>query len=98
MRKQSSPIIVALTALVAILSISSFAHGADSRQPVFDALTKVVTTPSHRYTTSSAVNGGKPTEGETIFANFATMCPGASGHGSQRSGRLVRTTHRRVAV
>src|SRR5262249_35099127 len=29
MRKQSSPIIVALTALVAILSTSSFAHGAD---------------------------------------------------------------------
>ena len=68
MRKRSSPIIVALTALVAILSFSSSAHAADSCQPVFDALIKVVTTPSHSYTTSTA-NGGKSTEGETIFAD-----------------------------
>jgi hypothetical protein len=32
-------------------------------------LTKVATTPSHSYTTSTAVNGGKATEGETIFVN-----------------------------
>ncbi len=43
-------------------------HAANACQPVFDALTKVATTPSHSYTTSSAVNGGK-TEAETIFAN-----------------------------
>jgi hypothetical protein len=68
MRKQSS-LMVALTALVAILPISSLAHAADSCQPVFDALNKVATTPSHSYTTSTAVSGGKPTEAETIFAN-----------------------------
>jgi len=45
------------------------AHAADSCQPVFDALTKVATTPSHSYTTSTSVNGGTPTEAETIFAN-----------------------------
>jgi hypothetical protein len=44
------------------------AHAANACQPVFDALTKVATTPSHSYTTSIAVNGGK-TEAETIFAN-----------------------------
>ena len=44
------------------------AHAADFCQPVFDALTKVATTPSHSYTTNTAVNGSK-TEGETIFAN-----------------------------
>jgi len=38
-------------------------------QRVFDALTKVAITPSHSHTTSTAVNGGKLTEGETIFAN-----------------------------
>jgi hypothetical protein len=45
------------------------AHAADSCQPVFDALTKIATTPSHSYTANTAVNGGKPTEAETIFAN-----------------------------
>jgi hypothetical protein len=45
------------------------ARAADACQPVFDALTKVATTPSHSYTTSAAVNGGKATEAETIFVN-----------------------------
>ena len=45
------------------------ARAADACQPVFDALTKVVTTPSHSYTTSSSVNGGNATEAETIYAN-----------------------------
>lgn len=44
------------------------ARAADSCQPVFDALMKVATTPSHSYTTDTAVNGGKA-EAETIFAN-----------------------------
>jgi hypothetical protein len=30
---------------------------------------KVATTPSHSYTINTAVNGGKPAGGETIFAN-----------------------------
>ena len=55
-------------ALVTICLIVS-AHGADSCQPVFDALTKVATTPSHSYTTRTGINGGTPTEAETIFAN-----------------------------
>jgi len=42
---------------------------ADPCQPVFDALTKVATTPSHSYTTNSAVNGGQAGEGETIFVD-----------------------------
>ena len=45
------------------------ARGADSCQPVFDALTKVATTPSHSYTTNTATNGGKAMDAETIFAN-----------------------------
>jgi hypothetical protein len=45
------------------------ASAEDSCQPVFEALTKVAATPSHSYTTSTAVNGGRPTDGETIFAN-----------------------------
>ncbi len=40
------------------------ARAADACQPVFDALQKLVTTPSHSYTT----NGGKAMEAETIFA------------------------------
>ena len=55
-------------ALVAVASAAS-AHAADSCQPVFDALTKVATTPSHSYTTSTSVNGGTASEAETIFAN-----------------------------
>lgn len=45
------------------------ARAADPCQPVFDALTKVATTPSHSYTTNIGANGGKATQGETIFAN-----------------------------
>jgi hypothetical protein len=45
------------------------ARAADSCHPVLDALTKVATTPSHSYTTSTAANGGKASEAETIFAN-----------------------------
>jgi len=44
------------------------ARADDSCQPVFDALMKVATTPSHSYTTHTA-NGGKPAEAETIYAN-----------------------------
>ena len=44
------------------------ARAADSCQPVYDALTKAATTPSHSYTTSVAANGSK-TESETIIAN-----------------------------
>ncbi len=59
---------LALFVLVTICLTASM-HAADSCQPVFDALIKVATTPSHSYTTNPAVNGGKSAEGETIFAN-----------------------------
>jgi hypothetical protein len=54
----------ALTAAVLIL-MPAYAY-ADSCEPVFDALAKVVTTPSHSYTTRT-VNRGKPADGETVF-------------------------------
>lgn len=55
-------------ALLAV-ALAASAHAADSCQPVFDALTKVATTPNHSHTTNTAVNDGKAAEGETIFAN-----------------------------
>ena len=59
-----------LFALIAIavtgLDLPS-AHAADSCQPVFEALTKIVTTPSHSYTTSTAASGGKTRTAETIM-------------------------------
>jgi hypothetical protein len=62
-----------LISVSAVLTVISFnpilASAADSCQPIFDAFTKVATTPSHSYTTNTASNGGKATEAETIFAN-----------------------------
>ncbi|MBZ5549032.1 MAG: hypothetical protein LAO22_13925 [Acidobacteriia bacterium] len=62
---------LALFAPLVTVALAASAHAADSCQTVFDALTKVVTTPSHSYTTRTAafVNGGKPTESETIYAD-----------------------------
>ena len=71
-RKDMSRSSVALSifALLAIVSLSlTRASAADSCDAVFSALTKVATTPSHSYTTSTRANGGTPTEAETIFAN-----------------------------
>jgi hypothetical protein len=63
-RNGISTLLVILTSLAA-----PYVMAADACQPVFDALMKVATTPSHSYTTSGAVTGGKPAEGETIFVN-----------------------------
>lgn len=52
-----------------VLGQAVIAHAADSCQPVFDALRKVATTPSHSYTSHTAVNGGTSIEAETIFVN-----------------------------
>jgi len=60
----STLFVVALTAAIPIVPR---AHAAESCQPVFDALMKVATTPSHSYTTNTTVNGGKAAE--TIFVN-----------------------------
>jgi len=61
----------AISTLLVILSslAAPYVMAADSCKHIFDALTKVATTPSHSYTTSTAVNGGKASEAETIFAN-----------------------------
>ena len=67
MRKPKKPTFLALMALAVFLSFAASVRAADSCQAVFDALTKVATTPSHTYTIS-ALNGGKPIEAETIFA------------------------------
>ena len=64
-RFKISTLVLAITTIA--FDVSS-AHAADSCQPVFDALTKVATTPNHSYTTNT-VNGGKPAEAETIFDN-----------------------------
>lgn len=68
MKRNPSCALVVSVSLVAIC-LTALAHGADSCQPVFDALMKVATIPSHSYTTSTRVNGGTPTEAETIFAS-----------------------------
>jgi len=64
---------LAVTTLAFAIATIAFdvspAHAADSCQPVFDALMKVATTPSHSYTTNTAANGGRSAEAETIFAN-----------------------------
>jgi hypothetical protein len=69
MGKQNKPTFLALMVLAMFLSFAASVRAADFCQPVFDALTKVATTPSHSYTTNTAVNGGKPADAETIFAN-----------------------------
>jgi hypothetical protein len=62
--------VIGLATFILMISLSSTARATDGNcQPVFDALNKVATIPSHSYTTSTAVNGGKPTEAETILAN-----------------------------
>jgi hypothetical protein len=47
------------------VTLTYSARAADSCQPVFDALTKVVTTPSHSYSTHT--KNGKPISSETIY-------------------------------
>ncbi len=53
------------------LSWSAAANAQSSCQPVFDALTKLVTTPSHGYTTSTAAfqDHGQPRESENIYVD-----------------------------
>jgi hypothetical protein len=51
--------------------MASCARAADSCQPVFDALTKVATTPNHSYETSTSPTNtrGEERQGERILAN-----------------------------
>ncbi len=50
------------------------ARAADSCQPVFDAMTKIVTTSSHSYSTRTAgsANSGQPAQSETIYVDGKT--------------------------
>jgi hypothetical protein len=46
------------------------ARAADACQPVLEAMTKIVTTSSHSYTThTGGSTNGKPVESETIYVN-----------------------------
>lgn len=56
------------SALLVIVSFSaSRARAADSCDPVFNALTKVVTTPSHSYSTDTTSKGSQTTNAEMIY-------------------------------
>ena len=50
-----------------VMGQESTAHAADACQPVFDAIQKLVTIPSHSYTTSTSAKGGTPRTAETIM-------------------------------
>ncbi len=65
----SRSMLFALIAIAVTALDSPPAHSADSCQPVFEALTKLITTPSHSYTTSTAANGGKTRTAETIMTH-----------------------------
>lgn len=55
-------------AALAIISVNpSRASAADSCDPVFNALTKVLTTPSHSYSTHTTSNGSKTISAEMIY-------------------------------
>lgn len=56
--------------LLLVMGQPGTAHSADSCQPVFDAIQKLVTSPSHSYSTG-AVNG-KATSTETIYVQGKT--------------------------
>jgi hypothetical protein len=62
----SAPVLVA-----AILCCVAAARAQSTCRPVFDALTKVVTSPSHSYTTSTAAfqDHGQPHESEAIYVD-----------------------------
>ena len=49
---------------------SHYAMAADSCQPVFDAITNIITNPSHSY--STGVVNGKPRSTETIYVQGKT--------------------------
>ena len=57
---------LALFVPLVTICLTASAHAADSCQPVFDALTKLIRTPSHSYTTSTAADG-KIRTAETIL-------------------------------
>jgi hypothetical protein len=67
MQNFSRLMLLATIAIAMTVLDSPQAHAADSCQPVFEALRKIVTTPSHSYTTSTAADGSKQRSAETIM-------------------------------
>lgn len=57
----------ALSVPLVTIALGASSLAADSCQPVFDAIKKIVTTPSHSFTTSTAAKGGSPQSAETIM-------------------------------
>jgi hypothetical protein len=65
------PTLFGLALLAAALCWSAPASAQSSCQPVFDALTKIVTTPSHGYSSTTAAfrDHGRPRESENIYVD-----------------------------
>ncbi|HEY6764015.1 MAG TPA: hypothetical protein VI386_04535 [Candidatus Sulfotelmatobacter sp.] len=70
--KNDSESVVCFRSLCPLVTIALVASSlaADSCQPVFDAITKIVTTPSHSYSTS--VVNGKARSTEIIYVQGKT--------------------------
>jgi len=60
----------ALSVPLVTIALGASSLAADSCQPVFDAIKKIVTTPSHSY--STGVVSGKPSSTETIYVQGKT--------------------------
>jgi hypothetical protein len=58
---------IALFTLIGLPILTVSAYAADSCQPVFDAEKKLITSPSHSFTTSTGVNGGPAQTAETVM-------------------------------
>lgn len=62
--------ILAISVPLVTMALVASSLAADSCQPVFDGITKIVTTPSHSY--STGVVNGKPRSTETIYVQGKT--------------------------
>src|ERR1700730_4490075 len=62
--------VITVLVLAALPSFKTSAFAADSCEPVFDAIPKIFTTPSHSY--STGVVNGKPRNTETIYVQGKT--------------------------
>jgi hypothetical protein len=58
-------VVFSLFSSLSVIGFATPSAAADSCQPVFDAITKIVTTPSHSY--STGVVNGKPSTTEIIY-------------------------------
>ncbi|HLV87937.1 MAG TPA: hypothetical protein VKV39_13220 [Candidatus Sulfotelmatobacter sp.] len=70
--KHSSGLVRSIVILVLLAGMfPCLSRAANSCQPVFEAMTKIVSTPSHSYTThtGASANGGRPADSETIYVD-----------------------------